>query len=297
MGAGINRFVSPQALSALGRLPLLARDVVEGFITGLHTSPFHGFSVEFAEHRKYSPGDPLRDLDWTAYARTDRYYIKRYREETNLRCCLLLDASASMGFASAEISKFDYACRLAACIGYLAMRQRDAIGLTIAGGDEEKRLPPSSRMAHLGLVMDMLEAAKPGGVPAIPAAFHNAAEYMRRRGLVVAFSDLLDGEEELVKALRHLRHRRHEVILFHILDPAEEDLPYRHVSEFIDLENGEKIKVDPQAVRAQYQKEIASFRARYRKLCSDCAIDYVAVNTSEKFETLLMRYLVRRSRA
>ena len=290
------RYLTTEAVSALGRLSLLARNVVEGFMTGLHTSPFHGFSVEFAEHRKYAPGDSLRDLDWTAYARTDRYYIKRYREETNLRCRLILDASASMGFASQGTSKLAYACGLAACIAYLAIRQRDAIGLTVAHGPRTSDLPPAARPAHLRLLMQVLEDCRAGGTPPVAQTLHDAAERMTRRGLVVALSDLLDGEADIMKALRHLRHRRHEGILFHILDPAEEELPYRNVCEFIDMEDGGRLRVDPQAIRARYQEEIAEFRWRYRRTCSDCGIDYMPVVTREPFDRLLLRYLVRRAR-
>ncbi len=291
------RYLTPEAVQAMGKLPLLAREVVEGFITGLHTSPFHGFSVEFAEHRKYSPGDPIRDLDWTAYARTDRYYVKRYREETNLRCRLVLDASASMGFASTEgQSKLAYACGLGACIAYLAIRQRDAVGLTVAREAAAEDLAPSAHPAHLGRIMERLEVLRAGGEPPLAQTFHEAAERMKRRGLVVVLSDLLDGEEAIMKALRHLKHRRHEAILFHILDTAEEHLPYRHVSEFVDMETGEKLKVDPQAIRTRYRSEIEAFRQRYRRICSDCAIDYVPVVTEEPVARQLLRYLVRRSR-
>lgn len=292
-----SRLLTPEAVNAIGRLPILARNVVEGFITGLHTSPFHGFSVEFAEHRKYSPGDSIRDLDWTAYARTDRYYVKRYREETNLRCRMLLDASASMDFASTGISKLEYACRLAACMGYLAIRQRDAIGLTVCRGDASEDIPPAAKPAHLAHVMRLLESVRAEGTPELARSFHLTAERMRRRGMMVVFSDLLDGEDELMKALKHLRHRRHEVIVFHILDPAEETLPYKHVSEFTDLESGARLMVDPQALRGLYVKEISEFRARYRRICSDAGIDYVAVTTDEPFERLFLRYLVRRSRS
>lgn len=281
---------------AMGKLPLLARTVVEGFITGLHTSPFHGFSVEFSEHRKYTPGDPLRDLDWTAYARTNRYYIKRYREETNLRCRLLLDASASMDFASGKESKLEYACGLAACLTYLAIRQRDAVGLTVCG-KETAETPPDARSSQLGRIMKMLESTLAGGTPELAHAFHRAAEQMRRRGMVVVLSDMLDNEETMVKSLKHLRHRRHDVILFHILDAAEVELPYRNVTEFVDMETGESLKVDPQAIREKYKGEIAAFRNRYRRTCSDLKIDYVAATTDTPFEELLMRYLVRRSRA
>ena len=291
------RLLPPQAVSAMGRLPLLARNVVEGFITGLHTSPFHGFSVEFAEHRKYTPGDPVRDLDWTAYGRTDRFYIKRYREETNLRCRIVLDASASMGFASEGVSKLEYACCLAACIAYLGSRQRDAVGLTICKDATGEDLPPAARPTHLVRIMDRLEAVRAGGSPELPRAFHDTAQRMRRRGLAVVISDLLDSEEAIAKSLKHLRHRRHEVILFHVLDPAEEQLPYRQVSAFVDMETGERLMVDPQALRRQYTQEVAAFRTRFRRLCSDSGIDYVAVRTDEPFERMLLRYLVRRSRS
>lgn len=291
------RFLTPAAINAMGRLPLLARTVVEGFITGLHTSPFHGFSVEFTEHRKYTPGDPLRDLDWVVYGRTDRYYIKRYREETNLRCRILLDASASMGFASQATSKLEYACRLAACLAYLAIRQRDAVGLTVCHAEGVSEIPPAARPAHLGRIMELLETTRAGGNPSIASAFHETAERMRRRGLVIAISDLLDPEEELIGALRHLRHRHHDVILFHLMDPAEEELPYRHISEFVDMETGESLMADPQTLRQQYREAIGDFRQRYRRACSDSAIDYMEVNTAEPFTRLLWRYLVRRSRA
>ncbi len=287
----------PRTIAAIGKLPLIARTVVEGFLTGRHSSPYHGFSVEFAEHRKYAPGDSLRDLDWTAYARTGRYYIKRYREETNLRCRIILDASGSMGFGSDGVTKIDYGCCLAAALAYLAIRQRDAVGLTLCAGDSASDLPPSARHAHLQELFQRLESARAGGRPPIWQSMEQTARLLRRRGLVVAISDLLDEETELVKALKHLRHRRHEVILFHLLDAAEEELPYRHIGEFVDLETGAKLMVDPQAVRDVYIEEIRAFRQRFKRIAGDCGIDYVAVNTAEPFERLLHRYLLRRGRS
>jgi uncharacterized protein (DUF58 family) len=321
----MRKLLTPESASALGKLTLLARNVVEGFITGLHASPFHGFSVEFSEHRNYAPGDDLRDLDWTAYARTDRYVVKRYKEETNLRCRLLVDASASMDFASgdaksktprpdplpkgerakqktrkdqeeAPITKLAYACRLAACLAYLMIRQRDAVGLTICRGEATEDLAPSAREAHLAEIFRRLEAVLSGGTPDLPRTFHETAEVLRRRGLVVVLSDLLDAEEAMQKALRHLRHRRHEVILFHLLDPAEEDLPYRRIGEFVDLENGARLRVDPPAIRAEYRQAVRDFRQRWRRFASDSGIDYMAVTTAEPIQELLVRYLVRRAK-
>ncbi|MBN2713589.1 MAG: DUF58 domain-containing protein [Planctomycetes bacterium] len=296
MAAGY-RLLTPEAVSAMGKLPLLARNVVEGFITGLHTSPFHGFSVEFAEHRKYTPGDPLRDLDWTAYARTDRFYIKRYREETNLRSRMVVDASASMSFGSGGTTKLEYACCLAACIAYLAIKQRDAVGLTVCSGDRTEDIQPASSPAHMGRIMDLLESVRASGTPELAKAFHDTAQHLRRRGLAVVFSDLLDSEQELIGALKHLRHRKHEVILFHILDQAEERLPYKNISEFIDMESGERLMVDPRALRAKYLEEISGFRNKFRRICSDCGIDYVPVCTDEPYEHQFIRYLIRRARS
>jgi uncharacterized protein (DUF58 family) len=291
------RQLSAATAAALGKLPLLATQVVEGFITGLHASPFHGFSNEFAEHRKYVAGDALRDLDWRAYARTDRYYIKRYKEETNLRCRLLLDTSASMRFASGETSKLQYACRLAACLAYLCHRQRDAVGLCLCGARGARDLAPSAKAAHLVELMRQLESVEAGGVARLENALEEVAERMHRRGLVVVLSDLLDNEDTLLRSIRHLRHRLHEVVLFHILDPAEEELPYRRIHEFVDLETGEELRVDPQGIREAYRAEIEAFRRRFRGLCHDRGIDYAAVTTSEGYEETLFRFLARRARA
>ncbi len=291
-------YLTPEAVLAMGRLALLARQVVEGFITGLHHSPFHGFSAEFAEHRKYTAGDALKDLDWQAYARTDRYYVKRYREETNLRCRLVLDASASMDFSSGQLaSKCEQARRLAACLAYLALRQRDAVGLTVCAGAKTADLPGAAKGGHLGRIVQTLEAARPEGAADLAGALHRLAGELPPRGLVVILSDCLEDETELGKALRRLRHRRHEVLLFHLLDPAEEELPYRGLGEFIDPETDEGLIADALSLRAGYREEIREFRRRCRALCADVGGDYSAVSTAEPFERLLMHYLARRARA
>ncbi|MCX7934729.1 MAG: DUF58 domain-containing protein, partial [Planctomycetota bacterium] len=242
------------------------------------------------------------DIDWIAYARTDRYYVKRYREETNLRCNLMLDASASMGFASAAaaheggepLSKLAYACRLAACLAYLAVRQRDAVGLTICQDSAAQDLPARGTQAQLAEIFRRLEKVQARGKSDLAAALHAAAERLRRRGMVMIISDLLEDEAEIFHALRHLRHRRHELIVFHLLDPAEEYLPYEGVSDFIDPESGARLRADPIALRSDYQEAIAAFRSRCRRECAADRISYVEACTSEPFPRLLQRYLARR---
>jgi len=295
------RLLSSEAIAALGKLPLLAQEAVEGMLAGRHASPFHGFSAEFSDHRKYTAGDAVHDIDWTAYARTDRYYVKRYREETNLRCSLVLDASASMGFASAgaaedkgaegALSKLAYASRLAACLAYLAIRQRDAVGLTICQNGVADSLPPAGTQAQLAEIFRRLESVQACGASLLADALHAMAERLRRRSMAIILSDLLDDEVGLFKALRHLRYRRHSVIVFHILDPAEEDLPYERVSDFIEPESGARLRADPVALRADYQEAIAAFRRRCRQECSADNISYVEACTSEPFPRLLQRYL------
>lgn len=296
--SGKAEYLSPKAVASLGRLGLVARGVVEGVITGVHSSPFHGYSAEFDEHRKYTAGDALRDLDWAVYARTDRYYIRRYKEETNLFCRILLDASASMNFAydPEGLTKFGYGCCLAASVAWLCLKQRDSVGLTLLSGEKAQELAPSGKPAQMRRILDVLEHAKAGGGISLTDAFEETARRVRRAGMVVAISDMLEEEAPLLKALGHLRGRRHEVLLFHVLDVAEETLPYKHVSEFADLETGAKLLADPGALRRDYCAEIAAFRKRIKRACSERHIDYAAITTAEPFEDQLRRFLVRRKK-
>ncbi len=294
--AGGYRFLTAEAVRRLANLSLIARTVVEGFITGLHRSPYHGFSVEFSEHREYSPGDELRYLDWQAYARTDRYYVKQFEEETNLRCHILLDASASMDYGSAAVTKFEYGAYLAASLAYLMVRQRDSVGLVTFDSRVRKRLPPASTATHLDRLLVELEHTRPSSRTGIAETFHVLAENITKRGLIIVISDLLDDDSEVFRALRHFRHKKHEVLIFHVLDPAEIQLPFQKASVFVDPETGERIEADPKWVRKVYRDEVRGFIDSYRRGCAEGLIEYVQANTVEPFEMLLARYLSRRRR-
>jgi uncharacterized protein (DUF58 family) len=289
-------YLEPEAASRLRNLNLVARSVVEGFVSGLHRSPYHGFSVEFAEHREYAPGDNIKDLDWRAWAKSDRFYVKRYEEETNLSAHILLDTSASMTFRSRGLSKLEYACFLAASLAYLMVRQQDSVGLVVFAKGIQERLPPHSTTAHLNELLRALERVKPGGETDTAATFHQLAEMIKRRGLIVILSDLLDDEREVLRALRHFRHRRHEVIIFHILDPAERHFPYSRLSDFVDLETGDRLQVDPRFVRRDYLEQMEAFVANYRRGTTESAIDYILAETTTPYDRLLLSYLSRRSK-
>ena len=290
------KYLEPEAANRLRNLNLVARSVVEGFVSGLHRSPYHGFSVEFAEHREYAPGDNIKDLDWRAWAKSDRFYVKRYEEETNLSAHILLDTSASMTFRSRGLSKLEYACFLAASLAYLMVRQQDSVGLVVFADGIQKRLPPHSSTAHLNELLRTLEAVEPGGETDTAATFHQLAEMITRRGLIVILSDLLDDEREVLRALRHFRHRRHEVIIFHILDPAERHFPYSRLSDFVDLETGDRLQADPRFVRREYLKQMEAFVANYRRGTTESAIDYILAETTTPYDRLLLSYLSRRSK-
>jgi uncharacterized protein (DUF58 family) len=290
------RFLEPRALARLKNLSLAARGVVEGFIGGLHRSPFKGFSVEFAEHRKYSPGDNPRHLDWRILARTDRLYIKQYEEETNLRAHFLLDTSGSMGFGQAGLSKLQYASYLTAVLAYLMMKQQDAVGLTTFDSQVRLDMPARSAPRHFDEMMTRLEALRPGQTTGIAATLERLADRFKRRCLVVLVSDLYDDPTALERALHHFRHRRHEVIVFHVLDRAEREFPFRDTATFVDLETGERLQADPAYVRDEYRRQVEEFLAGCRRACADCQVDYVLADTSEPYDHMLSRYLVKRSR-
>jgi uncharacterized protein (DUF58 family) len=293
------KYLDPAALHRLGRLPLVARSVVEGFFTGLHRSPYHGFSIEFAEHREYVPGDDLRHLDWRTLARTDRRYIKQYEEETNLKAYILLDVSASMGYCSkpdANLTKLEYASFLAACLAYIMMKQTDPVGLVLFDEDVQEFIPPASAPAHLNQILRKLEEVKPSRKTRASAAFHRVADRLRRRGLAIILSDLFDDPMEVLRGLQHFRFRKHEVILFHILDQAELEFPFGQLMDFVDMETGERIQIDPNFVRTQYVAEIADFIGRIKKNCLENGIDYERASTATPYDQMLFAYLYRRDR-
>jgi uncharacterized protein (DUF58 family) len=289
------RYLEPKALARLKNLSLAARGVVEGFISGLHASPYKGFSVEFAEHRKYSPGDNTRHLDWRILGRTNRLYIKQYEEETNLRAQVLLDVSGSMGFGDG-LTKLQYGAYLSASLAYLMMRQQDAVGLTTFDNAIQLDMPARSSPRHLDEMMRRLEAVQPGKTTRISDTLHQLADRFQRRRLIILISDLYDEPTAVERALHHFRHRRHEVILFHVFDPAELDLPYRDTSTFVDLETGERIQADPVYIREEYRRQVREFIEKYRRVCVDCRIDYIQTTTAVPYDFMLSGYLVKRSR-
>jgi uncharacterized protein (DUF58 family) len=290
-------YFEPQKIERFSKLGLLARQVVEGFISGLHRSPHRGFSVEFSEHREYSPGDDLRHLDWVAWGRTDRYYIKQYEQETNLRAYILLDVSGSMDYRhGSAVTKFQYGCLLSACLAYLMARQQDVVGLVAFDQAIRLHLPPASTAAHLDRIFTGLESLTPGRTTAIAGTFHELAERLAKRGLIIIISDLYDEPAEVMRALQHFAYKKHQLMLFHLLDQAELDFPFKRVTSFIDAETHQKIQVDPRAVRQAYQKEVNGFIERYRKECSDRNIEYVLASTARPYDAMLLEYLGRRSR-
>jgi uncharacterized protein (DUF58 family) len=290
-------YLSPTTLARLGTLELKARTIVEGFLSGLHRSPFKGFSVEFAEYRQYLPGDDLATLDWKVYARTDRHFIKKFEEETNLECHLLLDVSASMGYGSGEITKLQYGSFLAAALAYLMNRQRDAAGLIAFDDHIIEMLPPSARGGQLTSVLITLDRLTLGNKTDVAKPLKDLAEAIRKRGLVVLISDLLDDPTRVIDGLKHFRYRGTDVIVFQILDPAELRFPFERAARFRDVETHDEVLAIPDAVRGEYLEAIEGLQERYRRELHLAGIDYVMLDTSVPVETGLMSYLLTRRRA
>jgi len=290
------KFLSPQFLSKLSRMEMKARLVVEGFLIGLHRSPYHGFSVEFAEHRQYMPGDPIRDIDWKVYAKTDRYYIKEYEEETNLKAYILLDASASMGYSSNEVSKLEYGSYLAAALGYLMLKQKDAVGLAIFDEGMRSYLPPRSARSHLHDLLKDLVRVKPSRTTQVSSTFHQMAERIKRKGLVVIISDLFSEPEDILMGLKHFRYKKNEVIVFHILDPMEKSFAYQREAIFVDMETSEEVLTQPWQIRGEYQREIRDLVQLYKTHCGESRIEYVSMDTSVPLDYALFAYLQKRKR-
>lgn len=294
------RFLPPEALAKLGRCELSARGVVEGFISGKHKSPFKGFSVEFAEHRQYTPGDDLRNLDWRVLARKDRYFIKQYIEETNMRATLLLDASGSMAYAGEAaaprdgrpLSKFAYAQYIAAMLGYLLVNQQDAAGLVTFDTALRAYLPARARASQVRGILETLDRTEPGGETGLADIFHDIAERIPRRGLVVILSDLFDDPAALVQALHHFRYRRHEVLLFHVVAEEELTFPFESYTKFQDLECADnRLPIDPRTIRATYLSRMRTFLSEIEAACGRLKIDYVRMNTRVPYDQALAEYL------
>lgn len=290
------RFIAPEVLSRISTLELLARAVVEGFVAGLHRSPYKGFSVDFMEYRPYIPGDdPLR-VDWKLFARTDRYYVKEFEDETNTGLNILVDVSHSMGYSSSGMTKLDYAFFLAASLAYLVIRQRDAVGLTLFDDKIIERIPPRSSKGHLHAMLSLMEKAEYGMQTAIGKPLHELAEQQRKRGLVILISDLLDDPAAIVDGLKHFRFKGHEVMVFQILDPQEVDFDFKDVIEVEDMETGEKMLVEAETAKEMYQENLERFRATVRKECGLLNIDYSMLTTNQPLDFALFNYLAARKR-
>jgi len=301
------RLLDPDALAKVHKLELIARGVVEGFVSGRHKSPFKGFSVEFAEHRQYVPGDDIRDLDWRVFGKSDRYYIKQYVEETNLRATILLDASGSMRYVGKRaaryqnkpMSKFEYAQFLAASLAHLMIHQQDAVGLVTFDSTVRRYIPARSRVSHLQVLLQELHDTHAGEETALATIFHNIAEQVHRRGLVIVISDLFDDPDEILNSLHHFRYRKHEVLVLHVMAEEELTFPFDRWSAFRDLElPGRRVQVDPRAIRSEYVHEVRRFIRRIETGCGQMNIDYVPLSTRQSFDVALAHYLAgRRSRA
>lgn len=303
-----SRWLDPQVISSLESLEFLATQIVEGFITGLHTSPYKGYNQEFAEHRPYQSGDELRYLDWKLYGRTDRFYVKQFEADTNLRATLVLDSSASMDFSGEDqphaeseppcprrgLTKFDYARSLAACLAYLLMRQRDATGLALFQDRITTYIPARSSGAHLRNLMRGLDEATPEGETSLADSLTELALQLSRRGLIVVISDLIDDPDNILEALKLLRHRKHEVIVFHIVDRQEWDLDYEGGIRFRNPEGYETLDSDPVRLREGYRSEMVAIRDRYRNGCLEHHIGYEWALTDTPLENLLPAFLARR---
>jgi uncharacterized protein (DUF58 family) len=291
------QYLDPKVLSNLRGLDLIARLVVEGFMTGLHKSPYHGFSVEFAEHRQYMPGDPFKHVDWKLYGKSDRFYVKIFEEETNLRAHILLDESASMGYASGDrLTKFQYSSFLAAALAYLMLMQQDAVGLLTFRDKIEKVIPPRSSRSHLRLILSELERSKPSSTTAMGTALEYLAERVKRRGLVILISDLMDDPARVIRGLKHFRHRQHEVVVFHVLDPYEIEFPFREETGFVDLETGRELMTQPWEIAEEYKRKFAEWSQTYQRACLENQIEYVRLSTETPYDTALLRYLEKRKR-
>jgi uncharacterized protein (DUF58 family) len=303
------RYLDPKVLATVSKLELKARLIVEGFITGLHRSPYHGFSIEFAEHREYVPGDDIRHIDWKVFGRSDRFYIKQYEEETNLKAHILLDVSQSMAYPEpppasprqgpaapgGRVSKFEYATYVAAGLAYLLLRQQDAVGLAVFDDRVRNFVPPSSNPSHLQTLLGAVEEPPLRAKTDIGAIFHEFADRIKKRGLIIIISDLFDDVEKVTRGLKHLRHKNHEVIVFHVLDHDELTFPFQRMTLFEGLEQMPELLADPKALRDAYLEEMNGFLAEVRKGCRESRIDYLKLDTEDHLDVALSAYLAMRA--
>jgi uncharacterized protein (DUF58 family) len=285
------RFLHPATIAKIARLDLRARQVVEGFITGMHKSPFFGQSVEFVQHREYVPGDDIRHLDWKVWSKTDRFYIKQFEAETNLRANLVVDTSESMVYGQGPMNKYEYACTAAACLAYLIIRQQDSAGLYSFGWDVRQAIPPRSHQRQLDAITKSLDLTRPAQKTAIRKVMQQVAESATQRGMILIFSDLLTDREDLFKALEMLRHRRHDVVVFHILDDDELTFPFTGMTKFEGLEELPHLFCDPKALRHGYLEALEEYLVEVRRGLTRIGVDYTLVRTSDYLDAVLSRFL------
>jgi len=294
---GAEQYLRPDVIRQVARLDLRAKFIVEGFLAGLHASPFHGFSVEFSEHRTYAPGDDLKYIDWNVYAKTGKYYVKKFEAETNMTGYLVMDLSESMAWTHRqELTKFEYGVCLAAALGYLMIHQQDPVGLITFDTQIRAALPPHSKRTQLGSILAVLSNLKPTGKTDIPYAMTQLAAMMRGKSLIMLFSDLLTDPGPVIDSLHMLRHRGHEVILFHILDEAEVRFPFEGMIEFEDVEDHERLTLDAKGIKEDYLRSLKEHCDRLRDEAAKANIDYVGMDTSVSFDKALLEYLIQRQR-
>ena len=296
VGVDKRKYLRPETVALLNSMSLRARLVVEGYIIGHHRSPYHGFSVEFAEHRSYGPGDEIKHIDWKLFGKTDRLYVKRYEEETNLRAHIILDTSKSMLYSSAEVSKLSYANSLAASLSYLMINQQDAVGIAKFSEKIDTFIPPKARPSHLNLILSQLDDKDSGNDTQIGMVLHELADRIRKRGMVILISDLLDKPENIMKGLKHFRHQNQEVIVFHIKDRKESEFDFNTRTKFFDMETGEEIVTEPWHIRSNYNELISKLESNYKSNCRENLIDYVPLFTDQSLDIGITEYLIKRSK-
>ena len=296
VGVDKRKYLRPETVALLNSMSLRARLVVEGYIIGHHRSPYHGFSVEFAEHRSYGPGDEIKHIDWKLFGKTDRLYVKRYEEETNLRAHIILDISKSMLYSSAEVSKLSYANSLAASLSYLMINQQDAVGVAKFSEKIDTFIPPKARPSHLNLILSQLDDKDSGNDTQIGMVLHELADRIKKRGMVILISDLLDKPENIMKGLKHFRHQNQEVIVFHIQDRKESEFDFDTRTKFFDMETGEEIVTEPWHIRSNYNELVSKLESNYKSNCRENLIDYVPLFTDQSLDIGITEYLIKRSK-
>jgi uncharacterized protein (DUF58 family) len=289
-------FLEPHVLARLASIPFLARRPMLGNVSGRHASPHRGASVEFAEYRKYVPGDDLRRLDWRAYGRSDRHYVKEFEADTNLRCCLIVDTSGSMGFGSTGIKKIEYARQIAGALSYLAVQQGDAVGLACLADGIVNSLPPRRNPAHLRIVFDLLERARPTGGTSLISVLHELAETIKQRALIIIISDFFTSPADLRGCFEHFRFRKHDLAAFHLLDPQEIGFKFQRPMRFLDMEGGTPIFAEPNEIADRYHTAIGRYLREMKQAAAETAVDYHRVDLAENYEKPVTRFLVGRTR-